>query len=166
MKFWHEFCSRTQPRHRTSGRWSARRGRGLETACRLGPGTLSWGPPASPRPVTAAWEGAREEAYEQKKLRHAWNVTVRPVEAGCGGFVATSTCRLKKVPKKEGIRLVAQRERDSSFDLIGIPSVAKRGWFSTQNSRSSPKGKAERGSVPVTSSCGRCSCHTRDTAVR
>lgn len=80
---------------------------------RPGPETLSWGPPAAPRLVTEAWEGAREEAYEQKKLRCAWTVTVRPVEAGWGGFVAASTLQVekKKFLKKEGTRLVAQRER-------------------------------------------------------
>ena len=67
--------------------------------------------------LTVPWEGAVEEAYERKMLRYAelaadaqqqgWKATVRPVEVGCRGFVATSTSRLLR---EMGVRGKAHRQ--------------------------------------------------------
>ncbi len=67
--------------------------------------------------LTVPWEGAVEEAYERKKLRYAelaadaqqqgWKASVRPVEVGCRGFVATSTSRLLR---EMGVRGKAHRQ--------------------------------------------------------
>ncbi len=56
--------------------------------------------------LTVPWEDATDEAYERKKLRYSdlkaeaeqrgWRASVRPVEVGCRGFIATSTLNLLK----------------------------------------------------------------------